>query len=87
MSDPYEELRQHADADSRWTAIRSAAGAEEGTSTITITRNSISSSLLPMLDRHLQAAPRSVGVGTESVAVQRLDRLLLQHLEGARRPY
>ena len=59
--------------DPRWTARRLALGPEPGEVTMNIASNSTSSSILPMLDSHVAAAPSVTYVGTETVAVARLD--------------
>jgi FkbM family methyltransferase len=75
-SSAYERLARRIATDGRWTAASIALGDEEGTATINVAGNSAaSSSLLPMLDRHLKAAPRSAYVGSETVPVRRLDDL------------
>lgn len=87
MGAAYEGLSATAEADGRWTAIRSAAGAEAGKLTINIAGNSVSSSALPMLQRHSDASPHSVYVTTETAPVDRLDKLLADRLTTYRRPY
>jgi FkbM family methyltransferase len=58
----------------RWQVHqRAAIGAEAGSATIHVAGNSVSSSLLPTLPAHVQAAPESVTIGTEDVQVARLD--------------
>lgn len=71
-------LRNHARLDENWTiADRMAIGAETGSITIHISGNSVSSSILDMLPSHATAEPQSIYVGTETVAVNRLDDLQL----------
>jgi FkbM family methyltransferase len=50
-----------------------ALGRTTGESTINVAGNSVSSSLLPMRDAHLQASPNSAYVAREAVRVSRLD--------------
>jgi FkbM family methyltransferase len=60
--------------DPRWTAApRSAIGDHDGEITINIAGNSASSSVLPMLDSHRDAAPHSAYIGTDVVPIARLD--------------
>lgn len=62
--------------DSRWVAAPCAAlGASRGEIDIHVSKNSVSSSLLPMRATHLEAAPDSVYVGTQSIRMERLDNL------------
>jgi FkbM family methyltransferase len=69
-------LRAKASTDSDWQVIGSAAGAEAGRAGLNVAGNSVSSSLLPMLDRHVEAAPDSAVVGAETVEVASLDHLV-----------
>jgi FkbM family methyltransferase len=68
-------LRQCAN-DPRWTAWKCALGERAGVATINVAGNAgASSSLLPILERHVEAAPDAVYVRTEQVEVERLDAL------------
>lgn len=87
MSREYEQLARTAADDGNWRTVRSALGTEASELDIHIAGNSISSSLLPMLDRHAEIAPKSVYVGTEKVPCGRLDSLVAADLETARSPY
>jgi FkbM family methyltransferase len=67
-------LLQSAAADRLWTvADRMALGATTGEVELNIAANSYSSSLLPMLDSHLAAAPHSAYLQKEKVPLRRLD--------------
>lgn len=75
-SSAYTRLERRIATDRCWTAASIALGAAEGIAVMNVAGNSAaSSSLLPMLDRHLIAAPRSAYVGSETVPVRRLDDL------------
>lgn len=87
LSAPYAQLEARAARDPGWTARRTAVGARAGELTIHVAANSDSSSALAMLERHRQAAPQSAYVGTQTVAVQRLDVLAADAVAAARRPY
>lgn len=76
LSEAYGRLIRETELDDRWYAERSAIGSAPGTAMINIAGNSASSSLLPMLDRHVDAVPSSRYVGTETVPVRRLDEVL-----------
>lgn len=66
--------RCRALGNARWQVHqRTAIGAEAGSATIHVAGNSVSSSLLPTLHAHVEAAPASATVGTEVVEVARLD--------------
>jgi FkbM family methyltransferase len=70
-------LLTKAAADPLWTiADRVALGATNGEVEINISSNSMSSSILPMLDSHLAAAPASRYLHKEKVPMRRLDDLL-----------
>jgi FkbM family methyltransferase len=70
-------LLQSAASDSRWEiADRMALGAHTGNAEINIAANSFSSSILPMLDAHLSAAPESHYLRKEVVPIHRLDDVL-----------
>jgi len=76
---PYETLRQKASADNNWEAVNCAIGDSGGEVTINISGNSgLSSSILPMLDIHVNAAPSSRYVATETVRKEQLDEILPQ---------
>jgi FkbM family methyltransferase len=71
------ELLHSAASDSLWTvADRMALGATNGEIEINIALNSYSSSILPMLDAHLSAAPNSAYLQKEKVPLRRLDDAL-----------
>jgi FkbM family methyltransferase len=59
--------------DSNWWGFQSALGEQAGESDFNVAGNSMSSSLLPMLDTHINALPESATVSTGKVTVARLD--------------
>jgi FkbM family methyltransferase len=70
-------LLQSAASDPQWTvADRMALGATTGQVEINIAANSFSSSILPMLDSHLTAAPNSAYLQKEKVPLRRLDDIV-----------
>jgi FkbM family methyltransferase len=71
-------LLRSAASDPLWNvANRMALGAADGEIEINIAANSYSSSILPMLDSHLSAAPASRYLLKEKVPLRRLDDVLL----------
>jgi len=73
----YNGLLSSAGSDRLWTvADRMAIGAANGETEINIALNSCSSSILPMLDAHLSAAPNSAYLQKEKVPLRRLDDAL-----------
>lgn len=55
-------------------------GPNEGIVTLQLAGNSLSSSVLPMLERHRNSAPQSATVGHLDVTQHTLDSVMLQHL-------
>jgi FkbM family methyltransferase len=69
-----------------WAAApRVALGDTDGEITIHVAGNSLSSSILDMLPEHERAAPGSAYVGSEIVALKRLDSVAGEFLGSARR--
>ena len=87
MSKAAAQLAEVSKRDGRWELIRAAAGPSKGEITINIAGNSISSSALPMLDRHSDLAPNSRYVAQETAPVDTLDSLVASHVQHASRPY
>ena len=74
LSAAHATLVATAASDPLWdVAERCAVGASDGWAEINIAGNSYSSSLLPMLDLHREAAPQSAYQGTEPCCVITLD--------------
>lgn len=71
---PYQSLTALAQENSKWAvAPRSAVGGTLGVVDINVSQNSVSSSILPILEQHRNAAPRSSYITTESVPIITLD--------------
>lgn len=88
LPDAHAQLAARAAADPLWEVYpRCALGATAGTGTLNVAGNSVSSSLLPMLDLHAEAAPESVYTGQVETPIITLDSLLEHGLDAARRPY
>lgn len=74
LSEAHAMLVKNAADDPLWTvAPRVAVGAVSGEVTINVAKNSVSSSILPMLDSHLDAAPYSGYVTQEQVPLTELN--------------
>jgi FkbM family methyltransferase len=72
----HEELSRRASADDHWRIAPCAAlGSAPDNALINVAANTASSSLLPMCEAHLAAAPESAYVGQTAVRVERLDAL------------
>lgn len=68
-------------SDPLWeVAPQAAVGCEDGEIEINVAGNSVSSSVLNMLDSHAAAAPESVYVDSEKVPLRRLDTLAPDYL-------
>jgi FkbM family methyltransferase len=80
LSSAHAELLSHSSHDPAWeVAPRVALGDLNGEVEINISGNSVSSSILEMGDRHIEAAPASVYVGVEKVRLARLDSIASQY--------
>lgn len=75
LPDAFAELHQRTMRDPMWEARRLAIGETDGTVTLNVAGNSVSSSVLPMLSRHEEAEPRSAYIGTSEVPMARLDSI------------
>jgi FkbM family methyltransferase len=81
LSAAREQLVNASRNDPLWeVAPRAAIGSEDGEISINISANSVSSSVLGMLDNHVNAAPESRYVGSERVPLRRLDSLVAEYL-------
>jgi FkbM family methyltransferase len=81
LSAARKQLVAAARKDSLWeVAERMAIGDEENEIELHIAGNSVSSSLLSMLPAHMDAAPASVYVGSETVRVRKLDSAAANYL-------
>lgn len=77
LQEAHQILQTLAAESSTWTiAPRMALGAEPGEARLHVAGNSSSSSLLPMLKAHEEAAPGSAYIAEETVQIQRLDGVL-----------
>ena len=80
-----EQLLAASAGDPQWqVAERCAIGEEDAELDIHVAGNSVSSSVLPMLDAHLRTAPESRYVATERVALRRLDSVAPSYIDGSR---
>lgn len=74
-------LQKRAASDPLWElAPQAAIGAEEGEIDLHVAGNSVSSSVLQMLDSHTSVAPESSYVAVERVPIKRLDTLAMPYL-------
>ena len=87
LSAAYAGLAAAAAGDPRWTVVNQALGAEAARQTINVASNSDSSSMLPMRDEHVSAAPQVTYVGSEEIDVARLDDVAPSHLPSDSVPF
>jgi FkbM family methyltransferase len=74
LPDAHEKLTKFSDNDDLWSVHeRVALGSENTNSVINLSKNSYSSSLLPMMQSHLAAAPNSLYIGKAETKVITLD--------------
>lgn len=84
LSSAHAILKRHAQGDVAWQIHpRGAIGDRDGDITINIAGNNVSSSVLPMLDKHADAAPESRYIGSETVPLVRLDTIASSYTAGA----
>jgi FkbM family methyltransferase len=82
LNSAYEQLSAKCKKDRLWKAEKTALGDFTGKSQINIAGNSFSSSMLDMLPDHLKAAPASGYIGTQEIAVEKLDNLYNKYYTG-----
>ncbi|MFC7305786.1 FkbM family methyltransferase [Streptomyces monticola] len=76
LDGPRAELQRAAADDATWSVLPYALGDENGSTVMNVAGNSgASSSVLPMLPRHREAAPHAQYVARQSAEVRRLDEL------------
>lgn len=80
----FERCASRWSKDPMWKGIHTALGEASAEITMNVAGNSVSSSLLPMLESHVDALPESAIVATETVSVARLDEAVLPYLAGAK---
>lgn len=76
LSSAYSQLASSARNDPLWSVERGALSDREDVVEINIAGNSVSSSILPMLTAHADAAPESTYVGAESVPTITIDSIV-----------
>lgn len=81
----FKSLEKAWGGDRNWTGFHTALGEEAGELTMHIAGNSVSSSLLPMLNSHVEALPESEMVGEETVPIARLDVIISPHVDASKR--
>ena len=80
LPNAFLSLKKKLENDLLWTAKNIAAGDVSGEISLNISRNSFSSSVLPMLPVHLNSAPDTEYIDRITVPIRRLDELLRNEL-------
>jgi FkbM family methyltransferase len=81
----FSALEQASARDPLWECRKLALGNDDGDAKLNISRNTVSSSLLPIAPATVAAAPEAAYVGVEVVMLARLDTLANELLEGNER--
>lgn len=88
LSVAHQALTVAASKDPKWQVHpRGAIGDRDGEIEIHIAGNSVSSSVLPMLEAHASAAEGSAYVGVEKTPIFKLDSIAPNYLAQSRRPF
>lgn len=75
LKDAFEVLEKAALKDTKWIVNNYALGNEDGKSVINIAGNSYSSSILNMLPKHLESAPKSMYIAHQEIEIKKLDSI------------
>jgi len=81
LSREFQQLSQRAKGDNLWKTVNRALGDRDGTAEIHVSGNSVSSSLLGILPRHLRSAPTSEYLNNETIQISRLDSVFHDHCQ------
>lgn len=79
LAGAFGELSKRAARHDGWTPVHTAVGSTSGTTTINVSANSFSSSVLEMTDAHLTGAPGSGYISSETVAMTTVRDLVAEH--------
>jgi FkbM family methyltransferase len=78
LPEAYDRLKATARSDDSWTVLQKAVGEASGRVIMKVAGNSVSSSILEMAPRHVEAAPESDVVGSIAVDCVSLDEILTE---------
>lgn len=81
LKEAFAALQLAAEGDALWQTHNFALGDHDHVTIINVAGNSVSSSMLPMMDIHQSSAPDSKYVSTESIQVKALDNLMENYQE------
>lgn len=77
-SDAFSKLKKASSKDSLWEIHNISLGERDGESTINISKNSVSSSILKNLPQLTNSAPDATFVSTETITINKLDTLFTE---------
>jgi FkbM family methyltransferase len=75
----FEELRKTAKNDPQWFVENMALGESDRKDFINISMNTVSSSMLDMLDKHEDSSPESRFISKEEITIRKLDSIFLNY--------
>jgi FkbM family methyltransferase len=78
LQSAYRDLQARAAGDPLWTTQRAAVSDEAGVITMNVSANSVSSSVLPILNSSVDAAPQTSYVATEQVPTTTVDVIVAE---------
>ena len=81
----FEQLSRRADGDKLWKTVNRALGESDGTADIHVSGNSVSSSLLGILPRHIRSVPTSAYTKNETIQIARIDTVFQDHYQAGDR--
>ena len=87
LDDAFKVLQNNAADDNDWEVFRYALGDQDEAGKINVSANSVSSSILPMLPAHDEAAIGSSYVTEQNIQIRKLDSLYADLCDGARNIY
>jgi FkbM family methyltransferase len=83
LSPSFAILQEKCADDPRWVAEQTAIGDMDGVIALNVSANRVSSSVLPIACRHVEAAPEACYVDTVTVPIARLDSVARAAARGA----
>lgn len=72
---PFAELKAKSSKDLLWDVYNIAIGDYDGQTEINVSSNSVCSSILDLLDAHIEAAPQSKYVGSQKTEIRKIDSI------------
>jgi FkbM family methyltransferase len=76
LGSAFRDLAGRTARDPLWTCVQCGLGDRDGDAVLSVSANGFSSSILPILDSHVEAAPESRVQGAEKIRVRTLDSVV-----------